>query len=161
MPLIFLEMVRCNVFDVRHIFNVKVETQNVVLHIRRGDIGSLRAKSGHTNRWLDNVYYIQCLDWLLTEGYRLEKIFLISEGEREDVIEFSRFNVIWRLNTSTMEAFNLMVSSNILITSKSSFSYYPALLTRGLVLYLINFGTHTLLTTGLSTQRKFYDIKNN
>jgi hypothetical protein len=135
----FIKMIRSNLLDFTHAREGLSEQHDIVLHVRRGDIGNQRPISGHDNRWLDNKYYVRCLNWLDRKGYDLEKVVLISEGVKEDFNEFSRFNIIWRLNTSTAEAFDIMVNCKVLITSKSSFSYYPALLTRGLVLYPDNF----------------------
>ncbi|MDB5157646.1 MAG: hypothetical protein JWR50_2353 [Mucilaginibacter sp.] len=110
---------------------------NIAIHIRRGDIVEMK-QNGIANgnqRWLDNKYYVDVLrtvlDTLKTE--RNIKVFLFSQGELDDFKEFSQFNnIIYCLDMGAVESFLHMVKADLLISSKSSFSYKPALISRGI-----------------------------
>jgi hypothetical protein len=59
-------------------------------------------------------------------------IYLFSQGEIRDFAEFNQFeNLQFCLDVSPMDSFLHMVFADVLITSKSSFSYKPALINNG------------------------------
>ncbi|MCD7889288.1 MAG: hypothetical protein LUG23_05170 [Oscillospiraceae bacterium] len=61
------------------------------------------------------------------------QIYLFSQGEEKDFSEFSEFvNLHFCLDMSAQDSFLHMVYADALITSKSSFSYKPALLNKGI-----------------------------
>lgn len=116
---------------------------NIAVHIRRGDIaGEGNVGQPHLKeRWLDNAYYISILDALLEQltGRKL-KIYIFSQGSKEEFQEFHKYSSIEFCNDmSAMNSFLHLVKADILITSKSSFSYKPALLSYGIKLCPRNF----------------------
>lgn len=119
------------------------ELINIALHIRRGDIvqdGSLK-KAQLKNRWLDNSYYFSVLDIVmkLLDGKNV-KIYIFTQGKDDEFQEFQRYGQVELCNNmSAMDSFLHMVKADILITSRSSFSYKPALLSYGIKICPNNF----------------------
>lgn len=110
---------------------------NIAVHIRRGDIvkGQENNDPSLTKRWLDNAYYLELLK--VIEGMIPEekkyRIYIFSQGTEEDFKEFSEIkNIEYCFQMPAMESFLHMIMADILIISKSSFSYKPALLSKGL-----------------------------
>lgn len=119
------------------------ENINIAVHIRRGDIaGDISAgQPCLKNRWLDNAYYITLLDALVERlnGRKL-KIHIFSQDSKEEFQEFYKYSSIEFCNyMSAMDSFLHLVKADILITSKSSFSYKPALLSYGIKICPRNF----------------------
>lgn len=110
---------------------------NIAIHIRRGDI-VIGQENGNANlqmRWQDNSYFLKVLtnvvDAIQTD--RPIAIYVFSQGVREDYEEFAAFpNVHFCLDMGPQDSFLHMAKADLLITSKSSFSYKPALLNRGI-----------------------------
>ena len=106
---------------------------NIAVHVRRGDItiGQLNGDPNLTMRWLDNSYFETVLEQVLAE-VRTDKaihIYLFSQGNKEDFASFERFpNIHLYLDLNPESTFLSFVYADVLITSKSSFSYKPALL---------------------------------
>ena len=110
---------------------------NIAVHIRRGDIvQNLNEQNNNiTMRFQDNAYFINALKMAL--DYCKDKgnihIYLFSQGTESEFLEFKEFqNVHFCLDRGAQESFLHMVYADALITSKSSFSYKPALLNRGI-----------------------------
>lgn len=108
---------------------------NVAIHVRRGDImeNFENADENITMRFQNNQYFVQALKTALE--YLKDKdnihIYLFSQGKKEDYPEFSTVpNLHFCLDMGAQESFLHMVYADALITSKSSFSYKPALLNR-------------------------------
>ena len=60
-------------------------------------------------------------------------LHIFSQGKQRDYKQFEQFaNVDYCLDKGAMESFLMMVRADILILSKSSFSYKPALLADGI-----------------------------
>jgi hypothetical protein len=117
---------------------------NVAIHVRRGDISDDQL-SGNPNlllRWQDADYFENVLESILTE-LALDKpirIYLFSQGRKEEFAAFARLGEInYCLDMGAKESFLHLVFADILITSKSSFSYKPALLSRGIKVCPKNF----------------------
>lgn len=112
---------------------------NIAVHIRRGDItaGQVTQEEELTKRWLTTDYYVRLLREILglfpeDTAYR---IYLFSQGKESDFPELQEIpNMVYCLDMPAKESFLHMVRADILLTSKSSFSYKPALLSRGLKL---------------------------
>jgi len=67
-------------------------------------------------------------------------IWVFSQGKKDDYPEFAHFpNLHWCRDMGAKESFLHMVRADLLITSKSSFSYKPALLCRGIKICPRNF----------------------
>lgn len=109
---------------------------NIAIHVRRGDIviGQYNNDEGLTKRWLDNDYFIKVLLNVLAKLKTSKpiQIYLFSQGVEADFLEFKRFsNLTYCLDMNAKNSFLHMVYADILITSKSSFSYKPALINKG------------------------------
>jgi hypothetical protein len=64
---------------------------------------------------------------------KLIAIYLFSQGKMEEFADFNQFkNLQFCLDVSSMDSFLHMVFADVLIISKSSFSYKPALLNNGI-----------------------------
>lgn len=116
---------------------------NIAIHVRRGDIYVENSKNPNlTMRWQSNDYFVNVLSNTLNKikTKKLVNIFLFSQGSEKDFMEFEVFeNVKYCLDMSVMDSFLHMVYADILITSKSSFSYKPALLSKGIKICPDNF----------------------
>lgn len=107
---------------------------NIAIHIRRGDV----SKTDEPHRFTDNSRYVKLLDLVVTairnRGQEFS-IHLFSEGAKDDFGDFSHLPISYHLNENTFKTFHGLVSADILIMSKSSFSYVAALLSKGVVIY--------------------------
>lgn len=113
-----------------------VDFINIAVHIRRGDInsGQVSGDKQLTMRWLSNEYYEKVLDQVVSklEDKKIN-LFIFSQGDKKDYESYEKYGqVYYCLDMSPMESFIHMVRADILITSKSSFSYKPALLSDGI-----------------------------
>jgi hypothetical protein len=108
---------------------------NIAIHIRRGDIVALKEGNSSTwkNRWLENQYYADILSSVLSlTSEKKVRVYLFSQGQISDFPEFERFeNVIFCLDMDVFKSFLHLVNADLLISSKSSFSYKPALISKG------------------------------
>ncbi|NBB31617.1 hypothetical protein GVN22_25055 [Cellulophaga sp. BC115SP] len=110
---------------------------NIAVHIRRGDIVQKKVKKNDnlTMRWQENDYFVNVLSSLIPKikSEKPIRIFIFSQGSIDELKEFNRFaNVEFCLEMDPINTFLHLVKANILITSKSSFSYKPALISNGL-----------------------------
>jgi hypothetical protein len=116
---------------------------NIAIHVRRGDIVAGQGEiENHSMRWLTNDYFVtvlqNTLNYITTD--KKVAIYLFSQGKKGDFIEFEKFpNLIYCLDMSAMDSFLHMVYADLLITSKSSFSYKPALINKGIKIVPENF----------------------
>lgn len=135
----------------RDLHNIKSESLiydqnelNLAVHIRRGDIVQKPGQNipNLTMRWISNSYFINAINTILGR-LNTEKpvhIYLFSQGKEEDYAEFKQFkNVTYCLNMDAQKSFLHMVFADVLVTSKSSFSYKPALLNSGIKVCPKNF----------------------
>ena len=108
---------------------------NVAIHIRRGDIVAAKdINANHAIRWLNNDYFVSVLKNtldIITTNKKVT-IYLFSQGLQSDFNEFKKFsNLKYCLDMGAKDSFLHMVYADVLICSKSSFSYMPALLNKG------------------------------
>lgn len=113
------------------------EYLNIAVHIRRGDIviGQETKAPGLTKRWLSTEYYAKLLREIVTliPAEQKYKIYLFSQGTEEDFPELKDMaNMVYCLKMPAKESFLHMVKADMLLTSKSSFSYKPALVSDGI-----------------------------
>lgn len=117
---------------------------NIAIHVRRGDIvaGQTNGNPNLQLRWLDADYFSKTLDQVLA-NLRPAKpiaIYLFSQGTRGDFPEFEKYqNLHWCLDWGPQESFVHLAFADLLATSKSSFSYKPALLSKGIKVCPRNF----------------------
>ena len=110
---------------------------NIAIHVRRGDIvqGQVNKSSNLQIRWQSTDYFHHVLSSVLHEltTDRQVRIYLFSQGDREEFSNFDELGDIeYCLDWDAEKSFLHMVYADLLITSKSSFSYKPALLSRGI-----------------------------
>lgn len=106
-----------------------LDSFNLAIHIRRRM--KIETEEVWKMRGLDNQYYVNVLRKVLglMEPSMKVRIYLFSQGVREDFCEFDQFdNVTFCLDMGPVESFLHMVYADLLISSKSSFSYKPALI---------------------------------
>lgn len=117
---------------------------NIAIHIRRGDIviGQQNQNQNLVLRWQGNEYFTKVLHKVL-QNKKTNKhiaIYLFSQGESKDFPEFEKFpNLNFCLDMNAQDSFLHMVFADVLITSKSSFSYKPALLNKGIKICPLGF----------------------
>lgn len=107
---------------------------NIAVHIRRGD------STNNKRRFVEHDYFVNILKSIidqLTERELDYTIQIYSEGCISDFPEFQEFtNLTFRLNDDHLDTLHHMICSDILVMSKSTFSYLPALLNRnGIIIY--------------------------
>lgn len=101
----------------------------IAIHIRRGDV-----TSKDFLRWVPLQYYQKIIRYL-EHKYPSHEIVIYSEGLVEEFSALKAKNLKFKLNGSALEIFLEMVNSDILITSKSAFSYSAAILSIGKIYY--------------------------
>ena len=117
---------------------------NIAIHVRRGDIVQKQGEDNPnlTMRYQSNDYFVNALKTVL-EYLKEQKnvhIYLFSQGKEEDFQDFEAFkNLHLCLDMGAQDSFLHMIYADALITSKSSFSYKPALLNKGLKFCPANF----------------------
>jgi hypothetical protein len=117
---------------------------NIAIHVRRGDI-VIGQKNNNPNlqmRWQNNDYFETVLKEVVTNTQTNKPIaiYLFSQGENKDFETFNKFkNLNFCLDMDAQSTFLHMVMADLLITSKSSFSYKPALLNNGIKVVPTNF----------------------
>lgn len=112
------------------------DTFNVAIHVRRGDIVKQREKNDpDLMRFQSNEYFVNALKSAIEyfKGKDNIQIYIFSQGEKKDYPEFKQFNNLhFCLDMGAQDSFLHMVFADALITSKSSFSYKAALLSKGI-----------------------------
>ena len=119
---------------------------NIAMHVRRAVIiGSKKIVEDETIRalrWLSNDYYEKVLKQVLEHinVTRPIKIYIFSTSKPYEFLEFSKFgDVNFCSEMDEYASFLHLVRADLLITSKSSFSYKPALLNNGIKICPRNF----------------------
>ena len=108
---------------------IKEKTLNI--HIRRPnkfDIGDY----GYT----EDEYFLNILKKIQLNHPDIKKIKIHSQGDEFNFSRFNNQNIDICLNKPIEETFTDLVNSDILVMSKSSFSYTAGLLCDGIVYYL-------------------------
>ena len=115
---------------------------NIAIHVRRGDILTDLSHPDLKARYLANDYFERVLENVL-DGVSVARpvhIYFFSQGTPDDFKEFWHFaNLHWCMDMSAYKSFEHLVHADLLITSKSSFSYKPALLSHGIKVCPPNF----------------------
>lgn len=118
------------------------ENFNIAIHVRRGDIMADPTNPNLLMRYLSNDYFEKVLCQVLENIHTTKPIhiYFFSQGKPEDYPEFEHFpNLHWCLYMNAQDSFLHFVYADLLIASKSSFSYKPALLNNGIKVCPRNF----------------------
>jgi hypothetical protein len=108
---------------------------NIAVHVRRTVVIDGKTieedEAVRALRWLSNDYYEKVLVQIL-ENIKVSKpisIYLFSTGKPEEFAEFSKYgNVRFCSDMDEYTSFLHLIRADLLISSKSSFSYKPALM---------------------------------
>lgn len=114
----------------------KDEGVHIAIHVRRGDVVENSTNSNIRMRWLNLHYYEKILEQLLAflRGKKAY-IYVFSQGGEEEFSSLLLFpNIRFCLDMNAQDTFWHLTQADILIISKSSFSYKPALLSSGIVI---------------------------
>ena len=119
---------------------------NIAIHVRRVVVIDgktiVENEAAHQLRWLSNDYYETVLKQVL-EHLHVDKpisIWLFSTGKAEEFQSFNKYGEIHFCNDmDEYRSFAHLVFADLLITSKSSFSYKPALMNQGIKVCPRNF----------------------
>jgi hypothetical protein len=108
---------------------------NVAIHLRRGDVND---KNQFRDKFTENRFVVDVLSKIL-EIFALQgvesSICIYSIGEMAEFKELEKLNLKFFLNISPFTTFHNLVCADVLIMSKSTFSYSAALLSNGIVFY--------------------------
>lgn len=113
----------------------------VAVHVRRGDVDAASTNPNIMMRWMDAAYFVRVLEQLVAvlAGHSVQ-FELFSQGRSDDFANLETIaSIRFRTDDGPLESFCDMAAADILVTSKSSFSYKPALLARGLRIVPGNF----------------------
>ncbi|NJN11917.1 MAG: hypothetical protein HC836_29305 [Richelia sp. RM2_1_2] len=124
----------------KYLSNVYDSTNlNIVLHIRRGDITS---KGNSSERYTSNDVINYILQNIISSISNLNlkcSINIYSQGQPEEfkkiIDKYQNYNINMHLNECVFQTFHGLVNADILLMSKSTFSYTAALLSRGIKIY--------------------------
>lgn len=110
---------------------------NIAVHIRRPNEMDNRMEGTDT----PVEYYLEIIKRIRARGKGKQVFHIYSQINANVLIEefkplMAIENIVYHFNESLFESFIGMVAADILVTSKSSFSYTAALLTEGTVYYL-------------------------
>ena len=108
---------------------------NVAVHVRRGDV---RADNKHVNRYTPNAHVASVVEEARSAARSLgltPSVHLYSEGDETEFGELRDMDITFHLGESPFLTFHNMVRADVLLMSKSTFSYVAALLSRGVVVY--------------------------
>lgn len=119
---------------------------NIAVHVRRTVIIDgkviVENEAAQSLRWLSNDYYEKVLIGIL-ENLKVTKpvsIYLFSTGKAEDFAEFASYgDVHFCSDMDEYSTFLHLIRADLLITSKSSFSYKPALMNEAIKVCPRNF----------------------
>ncbi len=119
---------------------------NIAVHVRRTVIIENKVieedEVAKAKRWLSNDYYEKVLKQVL-ETIQVDKpiaIWLFSTGKPEEFEEFKQYgDVRFCSDMDEYRSFAHLIFADLLITSKSSFSYKPALMSKGIKVCPRNF----------------------
>jgi len=107
---------------------------NVAIHIRRGDATQARPEK-YTSNYFVSTIIRECSSALSDLGVGLA-FHIYSEGNKEEFLDIAHSGIDFHLNENIFTTFHHMVSADVLVMAKSSFSYSAALFSKGIIIYL-------------------------
>lgn len=105
----------------------------IAVHMRRGDVAS----TGEFAQWFtpDEVILKRLEGVLAVVGKERANVRLFSEGKPEDFKAFTELGATLHLDEDVFTTFHQLVSSDVLIMAKSTFSYLSAIIGGQVCLY--------------------------
>lgn len=120
-----------NIFHENKVNRFDYNYQNIAIHIRRLNCND---NNSYNSYHLDNSYYIKAINFFRKTP--IKKMFHIySQGKDENFKDFIANDIKLHLNEPIENTFYDLTVADILVTSKSSFSYVAGLLSKGAVYY--------------------------
>lgn len=115
-----------------HISHSPYTGRRIVVHIRRGDV-STRA---HPHRYTSNRVYLVLLDELSSLLGSDVQVTIHSQAASDEPFDsFRARGAVVKLDSCIEEAWRDMITADVLVMSKSSFSYVPGIYNPQIVLY--------------------------
>ena len=116
----------------RNIFNNDVF--NIAIHIRSTNLHDITLGS---NRSTTLNYYFDIIARIKKTMVNEKRIIfhIYSQNDMRDYDEFDKEGIYFHLNENMFDTFIGLVAADILVTSKSSFSYAAAILSDGIIYY--------------------------
>jgi hypothetical protein len=114
----------------------EVEDSNVftiAVHVRRGDVTPCRDKNQGYDRYLPNLHYRNLIDQYYQPGARV--VIFSQTTSHESFEEFSDKGYEVSLDDELDKIWRTIVTADVVILSRSSFSLIPAVVARGTVIY--------------------------
>jgi hypothetical protein len=109
----------------------KKKYTDIKIHIRRADVDGLL----NMDRWLNNDYYLNVID-KLKEKYKLNyKITIYTQRKSFNPNGFEDYDIVYDDETLDNEVWVDLINSDVLVISKSAYSYSSGILCDGLVIY--------------------------
>jgi len=105
---------------------------NIVVHLRRHNAHDCRIDGTDT----PNSTYLEIINKLRKVYENKNPIFHIHSQGNENFEEFNASDIIFYLDTTVEDSFISMVFADVLVTSRSSFSYTAGIISEGTVYYM-------------------------
>ena len=102
-----------------------------VVHVRRGDI----SRPEHSHRYLENSHFANLIEKIQRALPGVEVVVHSESESPESFDEFEALGCVVKLDAPLEDAWQDMATADVLVISKSSFSYVPALFNPNVVLY--------------------------
>jgi hypothetical protein len=112
----------------------KPHRRSITVHMRRGDITPCRPRTRGYPRYLPNQHFLRLIDRYNPQND--SEVFVYSESASfEPFDEFHKRGYHVILDGSIGQVWKSFLVSDVVILSRSSFSFVPALMTRGIVVF--------------------------
>jgi hypothetical protein len=105
----------------------------IAVHIRRGDVTPCRMDNKGYNRYLPNQHFQALIDEYNQPGARV--VIFSQSKSYESLDEFERKGYEMELDSDLQDIWRTIVTSDVVILSRSDFSMIPAIVAKGTVVY--------------------------
>ena len=105
----------------------------IAVHIRRGEVTPCRLENQGFERYLSNLHFQMVIDKYYQEGARV--IIFSNEESYEPWDDFRKKGYELELDGEITDAWKTFVTADLVILSRSSFSFIPAMVAKGKVIY--------------------------
>jgi hypothetical protein len=104
---------------------------DIKIHIRRADVNGIK----HMDRWLSDDYFINVIEKLKEKYQSHYKITIYTQRDSFNSARFENYDIIYDDETLDNEVWSSLIDSDVLVISKSAYSYSAGVLCDGLVIY--------------------------